>query len=235
MDNLLVLTTAGRLHWLREAIFTLRDSLDVLVVDDAALGDEIRDFCKQKGLAFITKAEPKGLTNSWNTAYRFFRENEYKRCILSNDDVKFPRGFSRGLLDGTDKFSVVVPISNKPAITKAYQKSQWLFPYTDLPCGDIDSVQEFLEKKHRELPYIETGSFNGFCFAFSRNISRYSFSDIELFNPSRINIGNEVEFRKRIIERRGIMAVCRTSYVFHWKAGTYNELGLKRRNQLWRK
>lgn len=234
-DNLLVLTTAGRLHWLKEAISTLRDPLDVLVVDDATPGDEIRDFCKQKGLAFITKDKPKGLTDSWNRAYEYFRENKHKRCILSNDDVKLPEGFSRGLLDGVDKFTVVCPISNTPSKYRDSQKSQWLFRYTDLPCENIDNVQQFLENKYQESPYIKTVDFNGFCFAFSRSISGYMFSDTELFNPKNINIRNEVELGTKIKEREGTIAVCRISYVFHRKGGTYNELRLRRRNQLWRR
>jgi len=170
MDNLLVLTTAGRLNLLKEAISTLRDPLDVLVIDDATPGDEIGDFCKQKGLAFITKLKPKGLTNSWNSVYKFFKENKYKRCILSNDDVKFSKGFSHGLLDGVEKFTVVGPISNNPSKSKNSQKLQWLFRYTDLPCENIDNVQQFLEKKYKESPYIGSTEFNGFCFAFSLSV-----------------------------------------------------------------
>jgi len=234
VDNLLVLTTAGTLSWLKEAISTLRDSLDVLVVDDATPGNEIRDFCNQRGLAFITKPEPKGLTNSWNSAYKFFRENKYRRCIFSNDDVKFSKGFSRGLLDGVDKFTVVGPISNAPSISKKCQKLQWLFRYTDLACEKIDAIQKFLEQEYKEAPWVETIDFNGFCFAFSRSLSRYTFSDTELFNPEHVNVANEVELGRRIKEKKGTIAVCRISYVFHWKSGTYKNLKLNTRDALWR-
>lgn len=234
MDNLLVLTTAGTLGWLKKAISTLRDNLDVLVVDDATPGNKIRNFCLQKGLAFISKTKPKGLTDSWNRAYKFFRENKYKGCILSNDDVRFSEGFSQGLLDGVDKFTVVGPVSNEPSRYRNFQKSQWLFRYTDLPYENIDNIQRFLEKKYKGSPYIEAVDFNGFCFAFSRGISRYMFSDTELFNPKCVNVGNEVWLVRRIKERGGTIAICRTSYVLHRKGVTLRNCG-RDRNQLWRK
>ena len=233
-DNLLIVTVAGRIRWLKGAIETLRDPLDVLVVDDATPGNEIRDFCQEKGLAYITKPKPKGLTNSWNEGFKFFRENKYKRCILSNDDVRFPKGFSRGLLAGTDNFTVACPICNMPTRKKNLNRLQWLFRYTELPPKKIDAIQQLLEKKYIKSPYTQTSDFNGFCFAFSNNICKYVFSDTKLFDPKHINIKNENELEKRIRKRRGTIAVCRTSYVFHFKAGTYGELHLKNRDCLWR-
>jgi len=116
MKTLLAITVAGQLKWLEEAIASLRDPLDVLVVDDATPGDEIWDFCKRKGLALLTKEEPRGLTDSWNMAYDYMIIGKYKNCIISNDDVRFPAGFSKGLLDGLKEFDLVSPLSNEPGV-----------------------------------------------------------------------------------------------------------------------
>jgi len=235
MKNLLVLTTAGRLHFLHDAIATLRDSIDVLVVDDATpFKVGIKAFCEQYKLNFITKDYAQGLTHSWNLAYRYFCDNNYDVCILSNDDVRFPKGFSRGLVNGIQKFSLVCPISNKPTKNIKHYRDQWLSRYVDIATigKNDDVVQQFLRTKYKRNPYKKTFHFNGFCFAFGKGISQFNVSKDILFN-GRINTRNENLLNKRIVTRGGSMAVCLTSYVFHWKHGTYDELGLKHSNKLW--
>ena len=237
MKNLLVLTTAGRLHFLRDAITTLRDPLDVLVVDDATpekVG--IGAFCQQHELNFITKDRPRGLTHSWNLAYRFFRDGQYDACILSNDDVRFPKGFSHGLLKGTRKFTVVCPISNLPTRNPKMFRQQWLRHYTSVKAtgrgSNRDAIQKMLEKRFAKRPYKHINGVNGFCFAFGRGVSKFGVSDDVLFN-GHLNTKNEILLCRRVRSRGGVAVLSMRSYVFHWKRGTYNELNLKHSNQLW--
>jgi len=234
-ENLLVLTTAGRLKWLERAIETLRDPLDVLVVDDATPSDVgIGDFCKTKGLKFLTRPKAKGLTHSWNAAYWFFRENRYKKCILSNDDVKFPKGFSNGLLGGLEKFDLVGPVSNRPGHGIAQKVKE--FTAVSVTEDNMDQVQEALLQKYSETPLVEHGFVNGFCFAFSTTVQEFMFSDELLFNPAKRNIGNEGDLIRRMNEQGGKIGFCRTSYVWHAKSGTYRELPLStrlNRDALW--
>ena len=230
----MVLTVAGRLKWVKGAIETLRDPLDVLVVDDATPGNEIRDFCQEKGLAYITKPKPKGLTNSWNRAYQFFRENKYKRCILSNDDVRFPKGFSESLFDGLRDFYLVGPLSNQPGT--GHKQRVGGFIDRGLNPDRIDRVQKALEEEYGSDPFIPFSTINGFCFAFSQVIQQFEFSNNVLFNPRRINTANEDELCRRINKTvRGRIAICKISYVWHFKGGTYKEIKLKDRNMLWRR
>lgn len=237
MKNLLVLTTAGRLHFLRDAIATLRDPLDVLVVDDATPTEVgIEKFCNKHNLHFITKSRPRGLTDSWNRAYRFFRDNHYDVCILSNDDVRFPIGFSHGLLKGTRKFSILCPISNMPTQNPKMFREQWLHRYTSIKAtarrSNRDVIQKMLEKRFAKKPYKRINSVNGFCFAFGRGVSKFGVSDDVLFN-GHLNTKNEILLCRRVHSRGGITVLSMRSYVFHWKRGTYNELNLKHSNQLW--
>jgi len=237
MKNLLVLTTAGRLHFLHDAIADLRDSIDVLVVDDATPPQVgIAAFCKKHRLHFITKHHAKGLTHSWNLAYQFFKTHGYDACILSNDDVRFAKGFSRGLLQGTKKFNVVCPLSNRPTRSPKKFALQHLRHYTNMVAtkekSNRDAIQYFLEKKFGKHPYTPIGGFNGFCFAFGRSISKFGISDNVLFN-GHANTKNEICMYRRIKHRGGSMAICLTSYVFHWKKGTYGELRLKHADELW--
>lgn len=245
MKNLLAITVAGQLKWLKEAISTLQDPLDVLVIDDATPGDEIGDFCLQKGVKFITKEKPVGLTDSWNKAYQYFKENGYKNCILSNDDVRFPAGFSAGLFEGLKEFDLMAPLSNNPGF-------QWDNVHSPL-CQDIrrfvdiepnernvDRVQGIISKRYRKSPFRQSNFINGFCFAFSSSIGKFTFDKQFLFNPANINTFNEYDLANRINKKGGKIGICKTSYVFHWKAKTTEKLDKNGvlsgdyREQLWR-
>lgn len=241
--TLLILTTAGRLHWLKNAARSLRDPLDVLVIDDATPKEVgIPDFCKAKGFHFITKLKPQGLTDTWNIGYRFFGKNKYTYCILSNDDVQFARGFSRGVIRGLNsKYHLVGPISNATGnalhqwVRKLIRDPQWSYPED---FKDADRVQNTLVSKYGHQPLQPCGFVNGFCFAFSTAIFQFAFSSSQLFDPKNINVDAELDLAQRVREHGGQIAYCRTSYVYHQKMGTYRELGWPaihgHRNQLWR-
>lgn len=246
MKNLLAITTAGQLRWLEEAINTLRDPLDVLVIDDATPGDEIRDFCREKGIKCLTKVKPMGLTNSWNKAYQYFREHNYDNCILSNDDVRFPQGFSEGIFKGLEEFDLIAPLSNEPGYQWDDVHSplcQQIRRYVDININerDIDRVQVIIAKRYGKAPFRQANFINGFCFAFSRSISKFTYDEQFLFNPANINTWNEYDLAERISRRGGKIAICKTSYVFHWKGKTTEKLDKNGvasgdyRNQLWRK
>jgi len=248
MKNLLAITVAGQLKWLEEAISTLQDNLDVLVVDDATPG--INDFCsaiydQQKRIAWITKNKPMGLTNSWNLAYQHFKKFKYENCIISNDDVRFPLGFSEGLIVGLKEFDIVAPLSNEPGNVWDIIHSpacQNIRRYVDIKPTDknYDKVQQILPERYRSGSFRQSKFFNGFCFAFSRSISKFAYSNQFLFNPAHINTWNEYDLAERINERGGKIGICKTSYVFHWKGKTTEKLNKNwgqpgdYREQLWK-
>ena len=245
MKNLLAITVAGQLKWLEEAISTLRDKLDVLIVDDATPGDSIKDFCKQKKIRLVTKVKPMGLTNSWNLAYQYFKENDFDNCILSNDDVRFPQGFSDGLIKGLEKFDLVAPLTNEPGYGYDSETSpfcQDVKRFVDIKPTDknIDTIQQILLERYISAPFRPSNFFNGFCFAFSRSISIFGYNLQFLFNPAHINTFNEFDLAHRIGKKGGKIGICKTSYVFHWKAKTTEKLNKDwgqpgdYREQLWR-
>lgn len=231
--NLLVLTTAGRLRWLKGAVDTLRDPLEVFVVDDSTPREiGIRNFCQTKGIKFLTKSKPKGLTDSWNLAHQFFQRGNYENCILSNDDVRFPAGFSTELFRGLQSFDVTVPVSNGPGHSHSQRLPSSLLGRATPE--NLDQIQKKLRLIYRNASFEQLSFFNGFCFAFSKTIRKFAFSDILLCNSKLINVGNEDDLNARIQNGKGKVGVCRSSFVFHYKKGTYRQLRLKHRNQLWR-
>lgn len=236
-EYLLVLTTAGRLQWLRGAVETLKNTpLDVLVIDDASPPEiGIGPFCKQKGLMLIAKPKVCGVTDSWNRAYNFFKKKEYKACIISNDDVLFPRDFFRGLVWGVYKkgYTLLGPLSNAPGDGKKQTIGRFLSIAPS--SNNIDQIQQTLfQKYHGEAKWTPCSYFNGFCFAFGPSIAKFKFSKEFFFNPAFKNLGNEIDLTKRIIKRGGKIGMSKISYVFHWKRRTYKNLKLKHRDDNWR-
>lgn len=235
--TLLILTTAGRFHWLKQAIESLQDAIDVLVVDDATPEEiGIRNFCQQKKIQFITKPKPKGLTDSWNIGYHYFVRHGYTYCILSNDDVRFAKGFSVEIKHALNtKFSLVGPVTNRPGL--ALHQGVKKFIKAERDWSKVDEVQGVLIGKFRYDRFQPCADVNGFCFAFSNAIRQFEFASGNLFNPANINVDNEYDLAKRIRRNGGKIAICRTAYVHHEKMGTYKELGWPtipgHRNRLW--
>jgi len=228
-ETILFLTTAGRLKWLKIAIETFREPFVVVVIDDATpekIG--IRKFCKANKIGFITKKKAQGLTNSWNIAYDFFRtrKHRFRNCILSNDDVRFPPGFSEGLIAGIQKYHLVGPLANWYGAGDGvrFQNSQRYLKIKATSLN-VDEIQKKLEETYQKKPFLACNYVNGFCFAFSQSIRPFAYSKTQLVNPKYINMSGEWDLINRIRVQGGKIAVCRTSYVFHQKMGTYREIG----------
>lgn len=239
-ETILFLTTARRLKWLKGAIETFRDHFVVVVVDDATpekIG--MRKFCQANKIGFITKKRARGLTDSWNIAYNFFRvrKHRFQNCILSNDDVRFPPNFSKGLIAGIQKYHLVGPLANWYGAGDGvrFQNSQ-RYLKVKATSANVNEIQKMLEEKFRGKPFLACNYVNGFCFAFSQSIHRFAYSKTQLVNPEYINMGGEWDLVRKIRARGGKIAVCRTSFVFHWKMGTYREIGrtgASKRDWLW--
>ena len=241
--NLLAIAVAGQTKWFEEAISTLRDDLYVLVVDDST--EKIEAFCYEKKVKFVTKPRPRGLTDSWNLAYQYFKQNDYDNCILSNDDVRFPKGFSEGLIEGLKEFDLIAPLSNEPGIiwdsihSPAHQEIR---RYVDIEPNknNVDRIQQILSQRGGSGSFRRSNFINGFCFAFSQSIAKYVYDDQFLFNPANVNTWNEYDLAERINGKGGKVGICKTSYVFHWKGKTTEKLDKDwgkpgdYRNQLWK-
>lgn len=235
---LLVLTTAGRLRWLAAAItsFQIPPELDVLVVDDGTSPKVgIPAFCEEKGLMLITKHKARGVTDSWNRAYAFFKKKEYEACIVSNDDVHFSQDFWRCLVWGVSKksYDLLVPVSNAPGSGRE-QRIQRFLKVRPNPKNAEEIQQALFKKYHGNKKWTRCSYFNGFCFAFGSSMKKFAFSKELLFNPVRKNRENEPDLIERIRKKGGKIGISRASYVFHWKYGTYRYLKLKHRDQIWK-
>ena len=250
--TLLVITTAGRFDLLKGALDSLRGPLDVLVVDDATPDPDrgqMLNLCSKKGYGWQTKTEPKGLTDSWNIAYQYFKATPYEVCILTNNDVLFPKGFSIGLVQTLLKTrcDIVTSLTNQPGFQPLQGLPEELNNINPTP-ENIDEVQRAIEVASAcwsDHAWFPISYWNGFCFAFTKDIDKYELSPGILFRPDRVNIHNEGELAQRIgkykeepwqtkAEPTTEKIMCsRTSYVYHIKNQTLKNCGPSRQ-QLWR-
>ncbi len=240
--TLLIITTAGRFDLLKGVLGSLRAPVDVLVVDDATPDPErgqMLSLCAERGCDWQTKTSPKGLTDSWNRAYQYFKTTSYEVCILANNDVLFPKGFSIGLIQTLRKThcDIVTPFTNQPGFQPAQGLNEPL--KSKATPENIDEVQKALEVDYGHLinPWFPLSYWNGFCFAFTKDIAKYELSPRILFNPKRINVHNEGELAQRMGEHKqkpsGKIMCSRLSYVYHKKNETLKNCGPSRQG-LWR-
>lgn len=213
--------------------------IDVIVVDDKS-SDDTEDVVKQfEFVTFITKETGKGLTDSWNIAYRYFDNAEtYKYLIIANNDILIPEGSIQEMKSVLDKWpaTLVVPMSTNKGV--GHNKAQCIDLYygadneRDNP-NQYQSVQDSLltfkqtvksQNNLYLLDPIRMKMFNGFFFMMSRQIIQYEREDGNLFDPKFINVKNEDEFNwGKLIPNNDFPILCKTAFVFHMKGMSFNQ------------
>lgn len=222
MKNLLIFTTCGQTEYLEMALKSLNkrsNTYDILVIDDGSKED-IKTIAEGYGAIFKGKEKGKGLTHSWNMGYKFFKENNYERCVLSNDDVIFSGDIPSDLFHGLDKYLIVGPLSSPIGCGGQPVQNVEKHIRTNRKYRDVKRIQEQLQRLDRS--FIEVTYINGFCFSFDRKIIAYEFSKDKLFNPANLNVGNEDELCRRILPPQ--IAVSIKSYVYHFKNVSFSLL-----------
>ena len=214
MKDLLVITTCGALEYLEIALKSLnkKGNFDILVIDDGSKKD-IKAITEKYGGIFKGKEKGKGLTHSWNMGYKFFKDNNYDRCVLSNDDVIFPGDVPIDLFNGLDKYLIVGSLSSPVGCGGQPLQNVGRYIKTNRKYTDAETIQDQLQDTKKR--FIEVSFINGFCFSFSKKILQYEFGENMLFNPANLNVGNEDELCRRILPPQ--IAVSTKSYVFHFK------------------
>ena len=119
MDNskkiLFAITTFNQSNITRLCLDSLKlitDEYDVIIVDDASTDDTIR-LCVEHNIKYITKETGLGLTDSWNKAYQYFKDNGYGYLIIANNDILVPDKALTEMANVLDYWpcSLVVPMS----------------------------------------------------------------------------------------------------------------------------
>lgn len=224
--TLLVLTTANQLAYTRMAVDSLRQcnvpGVDLLVVDDAS-EDGTVSYCTENGIRVVAKPEPRGVTDSWNTAYRVFRDEQYDLLLLANNDILIPRGALEVLIQSLEQYVIVAPLSTAKGV--GHQPAQAFAKHHQIGIDDtnpanVQKIQDYLNGLREANLVIEVPYVNGFLFGMNRGILRYELSGGDLFASDCINVNNEDDLCRRVGEKK---ACCVRSFVFHFKGVSFQD------------
>jgi GT2 family glycosyltransferase len=229
---LFTITTYNQLKYTKlcvDSLLKIEDfKVDIVGIDDGST-DGTAKWLRNNDISVVLKKEGRGLTDSWNIAYKHFKDNkEYKYVIISNNDVLVPPGAIKEMVEVFEKwpFSLVVPMSsvagaghngNVQGVETIYPQvsSDWL--------NDSYNYQEVQKsiltvKNLYMLDPVRMKMFNGFFFMMNRNIINYERKDGLLFNPEKLMYQGEDDFNwSTLIPNNDFPALCKTAFIFHFK------------------
>jgi len=217
--TLLVVTTFNQLKYTeicRKSIPSI-DNLDVLFIDDKSTDNTV-EHLKSHGANVFEKDEGRGLTDSWNLAYRIFKK-DYDNLIISNNDVVFNVGLKHWL-DGFKLHSFVVPMTGVGKAGCSKRRQEILTYHKNFPNSDNPPDEKAIATLSNNIKYIPITWFHGFCFGFTRDIIEQEFDKQHLFNPKNINVHQEADLYRRLEKNNVKPYVCTGTYVHHFKSKT---------------
>ena len=235
---LLVITTYNQLPFTKLCVESVKKITDVncdLMIFDDVSTDGTQQWCYENNITIREKDKGRGLTDSWNDAYKYFKDNaHYKYIVLANNDILIPNGALSEMVDVFNKwsFSLVVPLSTRygaghngpvQGVENHYQlDANFVNPDVNYQIVQdrILSIKTKLTKENNLyfLDPLRMKMFNGFFFMMSRNIIKYERDDGFLFDPKFLMDKAEDEFNwSALIPNNDFPAVCKTAYVYHYK------------------
>jgi GT2 family glycosyltransferase len=216
METFLAITTFNQVEYTRKCLDSIRLAgidADVIIFDDASTDDTLK-----LEATIVTKPKGRGLTDSWNMAYKWFRDSEYKYFFLFNNDILIPRGAIENMIEVLKYNIVVAPLTTrKGARGKQMVNSYHIIHGSDNP----DNYQE-VQDSLLPLNTVRISPFNGFAFGMNRDIIDFELPDGNLFDPKNINVGNEDELNSRIVAGGKSALLCTRAFIFHFKDVTFN-------------
>ena len=233
---LLAITTYNQSEYTKlcfESLKKLDDDIEVVVVDDFSTDNTV-ELCKEYGYKVEQRDEPKGLTYSWNQAYKMFKhDGDFDYLIIANNDILIPKGALGELVGSFEQwpYSMIVPMSTTNGVGHNPTQSienfyQGLAPDCDDPKHYQTTQNRIFQIKEETrnsnnlyiLDTVRMKMFNGFFFMMNKNIIKYEQNDTELFKTDKIMTKNEDQFNwDCLITNNDFAALCKTSFIFHFK------------------
>ena len=232
MKTLLAITTYNQIKFTKLCIESLKNinipGLDIIFIDDVSKDGTVKYLTESKYL-FKGRGTPKGLTYSWNIAYKKFKNEKYQNLIISNNDVLFSKQSLEDLIKNLHQFTFVVPLTTKKGAGHNWQE-QAINQYYPGLVRLAEQSQSYLKVQQK---LIQLGSktkqyhktlkrFNGFIFGMNRNIIKYEFDKDNLFNPRNTNVGQEADLGRRLKEP---IILSLTSFIYHFKGVSFPKKG----------
>ena len=226
--TLLVITIFNQLEYTKKVEQSIPEieNMDVLFVDDCSQEPNV-EYLQSKNRNVIQKEKGRGLTDSWNIAYRYYLDKNYDNFILSNNDVILNKYSIDNIINALNTHTLVCPMSTYHGAghNKNLQKIEKYYPELKKQSENPDDHSSMLDKLVNNQN-IKMPMFNGFFFGMNKQIIQSSFDKENLFNPQNTNIGQEDDLARRLKEPPVLNTA---SFIFHYKAVTLNT---KNRNSL---
>jgi len=226
MKILLAITTYNQIEYTKILINSLKEinipNLDVMFFDDVST-DGTQKYVKDLGFTLYERNSPLGLTYGWNHAYRIFKEGNYDILILSNNDVILEQRALSNLINATINRQIICPLTTKNGAGHNAENQNVLVHYPNIGVlvdkpGNFKRTQERLKSGIKAMK-----KFNGFMFSMSRSIIQSEYDNMNLFDPSNVNIHQEGDLQKRLKE---LPHVCLDSFIFHYKGVSFPKKGI---------
>lgn len=227
MKTLFAVTTYNQLGYTKKFISSYEkiDGIDLRFYDDVST-DGTQKFIKSLGYKINQRSKPRGLTYSWNLAYKDFLTEGYDVLIISNNDVLFNKDAILNLIKSAKENGFAVPLSTKRGAGHNW-KEQWVGShYPDLIEISKKGVNQKTVNSHLNKKNIHINRFNGFMFAMSSKIKSCQFNKEFLFNPNKINVGQESDLGQRLQLNNIKPILSMKSFIFHFKGVSFNKKGL---------
>ena len=220
MSSLLAITTYNQIKFTKRCLESLpyTPNLEVVIFDDCST-----DGTQDLNVKVFTKNKGKGLTDSWNAAYRYFLASDHEHFFLANNDILIPKGALEAMTMCLTEVALVVPLTSKRGAGNASVR-QDVRAYHDIKCDpdDPNNIQKIQDEIQQKVsPRIAIGKLNGFFFGMNRDIINYQYAKDLLVNPKYINVGNDNDINNRLRSNSAATIVCPRAFVFHFKDRTF--------------
>ena len=215
---LLAITTYNQVDLTLKCLSSLHTDAEVVIFDDCST-DETRGL----NVKVISKPKGRGLTDSWNMAYRYFLASDHKYFFLANNDILVPKGALEEMCLALEDSRLVVPLTSKRGAGNASIR-QDVRAYHDIKLDpdnpqNVQRIQNKIQKKVN--PRIAIGKLNGFFFGMNRDIVNYQYGKGLLVNPKYINVGNDNDINSRLRATGDAVILCTKAFIFHFKDSTF--------------
>ena len=200
---LVVITTWNQSDITRQCLESLQlisDDHDVLIIDDKSTDDTI-ELCKEYNVNYITKDVGRGLTDSWNEGYQYFKEHNYEYFVIANNDILIPNLALTEMKGVLSKWpcSLVVPLSTE--LGAGHNPMQRIDNWYGANEYNEPTNYQVIQSHLLELKATESKSNN-----------------LYKFDPEFINVKNEDEFNwANLIPNNDFPMLCKTAFIYHWK------------------
>ena len=204
---------------------------DIVLIDDHSAFD-VERVAQHWGIRVLQWGSPsrgpRGLTHSWNLVWKYALDWKYKNIIICNNDLLVPRQTINLLINAlrTDMWAVLLPSTSKRGSVYPYhslplqsQRGKGIARWTDQPLHFQD-VASLLHSNITHPMVSRQTLLNGYMMAIRIRMMKtiqFNSKRQELFDPSKINIGNEDELFRRTKLPCGVHLY---AFVFHFKGYT---------------